>query len=198
MHRRNHQRRRGAAAVEFGIVTLFFVAPLMIEVWEVGRMVQVQQIVSEAAREGARLASQGYTIQSNGAETQIHASTGTPNVTTTVYQYMYAAGLTNLTATNTGLATDITVTFTFTSPRTSAYIPLATDPAGTSWPTGSYPTDPCYGNQNETFSVNVSVPWKEVRWVNLGFIEPASINYTANWQMMVDAPFTVNVNMPQW
>src|SRR4051812_24034582 len=50
--------RLGAATVEFA-----FLAPLLLVVvlgiWELGRMVEVQQIISNAAREGGRQASTG-------------------------------------------------------------------------------------------------------------------------------------------
>lgn len=50
--------RRGAAAVEFAIVMPLFVT-LMLGIWEVARMVHVQQVVSSAAREGGRQAAAG-------------------------------------------------------------------------------------------------------------------------------------------
>ena len=55
---RRRGERRGAAAVEFAIVAVFL-APLLIGVWEVGRMVEVQQYLSNAVREGGRQASTG-------------------------------------------------------------------------------------------------------------------------------------------
>lgn len=55
---RTSQRRHGAAAVEFAII-LPFLLLLLLGIWEVGRIVQVKQIVSNAAREGARAASTG-------------------------------------------------------------------------------------------------------------------------------------------
>ena len=49
------RRRRGAAAVEFAIVApLFFM--LVLGMIEIGRMVMVQQIITNASREGARVA----------------------------------------------------------------------------------------------------------------------------------------------
>jgi Flp pilus assembly protein TadG len=50
--------RHGAAAIEFAVV-IILLAPLLIGVWEVGRLVEVQQILSNAAREGGRQASTG-------------------------------------------------------------------------------------------------------------------------------------------
>jgi Flp pilus assembly protein TadG len=57
----NHRpccRRRGAAAVEFALV-LPFLLVLVVGIWELGRMVEVQQILSNAAREAGRQASTG-------------------------------------------------------------------------------------------------------------------------------------------
>jgi Flp pilus assembly protein TadG len=50
--------RRGTAAVEFAL-TLPLLLLIVLGIWEVGRMVQVQQIVSNAAREGGRQAASG-------------------------------------------------------------------------------------------------------------------------------------------
>jgi hypothetical protein len=50
------RRGRGAAAVEFALVLPFLVL-LLVGVWEVGRMIQLQQILANAAREGAREAA---------------------------------------------------------------------------------------------------------------------------------------------
>lgn len=56
---RNPRRsRRGAAAVEFAVVLLFLV-PLLMGLWEVGRLVEVEQHLNNAVREGARQASTG-------------------------------------------------------------------------------------------------------------------------------------------
>jgi Flp pilus assembly protein TadG len=166
------------AAVELALVSLLFVVPLLIGVWEVGRLIQVQQIVANGAREGARLAAQGYTVNSTGAPTQIYASSsgGTPNVHDAVWAYLIGAGFTNLSS------TDVTVTFTFTAPRSD----------------GTTPTDPYQGERNEPFTVYVSIPWSKVQWVNLGVVNPTSVSFTVSWEMLMDDPFTVNANIPTW
>ena len=163
--------RVGVAAVEMGWTFAVFVVPLMIGIWEVGRMVQVQQIVSNAAREGARLASQGSTLRSDGTITQIHASTGTPNVRDVVFQYLLASGLSNL------QLSDVTVTFAFT---------------------GGSGSEPYQGVKNQPFEVTVSVNWDKVRWVNLGFIRPQQLTFKVAWRMLVDDPFGVNVDLPSF
>lgn len=76
---RGRQRRRGVAAVEFAFVLSLLLLPLLVGIWEVGRMVQMQQVLTNAAREGARQAATGqYT---NG------------QVQTIVTQYLQVAGV---------------------------------------------------------------------------------------------------------
>ncbi len=190
---RKPSTRRGVAAVEMALVTMLFIAPMMIAVWELGRLIEVQQIVSSSAREGARVAAQGFTVNSTGSPTQIKVSSGYPNVTDTVYTYLTSAGLSNL------QKSDITVTFAFTTARTTDYIPSSSDPVGTSYPAGSYPPEPCYGEKNEKFTVTVKInDWGKVRWVNLGLIRPTDVQFTVTWQMLTDDAFTVNTTLPTW
>jgi Flp pilus assembly protein TadG len=72
--------RRGVAAVELALVLplLFF---FLLGAWEVGRLVQINQIVSNAAREGARQASTGTITYDQ--------------VNTVVINYLTSAGITN-------------------------------------------------------------------------------------------------------
>ncbi len=51
--------RRGALAVEAAVV-LPVLLIMMLGLWEVGRIIQLQQILTNSAREGARLAAGGY------------------------------------------------------------------------------------------------------------------------------------------
>ena len=83
------KHRRGAAAVE-AVFLMPIILTLMLGVWEVGRMIQVSQILANAAREGARVAAGGYV---NG--TAVTVST----VQTEVQNYLTAAGLPSAAAT---------------------------------------------------------------------------------------------------
>ena len=56
---RRSARRDGAVAVEFAIVLVLVLIPMILGVWEVGRLVEAQQTLSNAAREGGRQASTG-------------------------------------------------------------------------------------------------------------------------------------------
>lgn len=56
--KKNQRHRPGVAIVEFA-VTFPILLVLILGIWELGRMIQVQQVVNNAAREGARQASTG-------------------------------------------------------------------------------------------------------------------------------------------
>jgi len=170
MPRLNQSSRRAAASVELAFVVLFVFIPVLFGIWEAGRVIHVQQIVSNSAREGARLAAQGYTINSTGSPTQITAG----NVKDAVYQYLVTAGFTNL------QPKDVAVTFAFTAPRAD----------------GTTPTDPYLGEKNEPFTVKVSIPWAKVRWIDVGLIRPTEVTFTVTWQMLTDDAFTVNQSIP--
>ena len=173
-------RRRGVAAIELGFVTMLFVAPMIVAIWEVGRLIHVQQVVANSAREGARLAAQGFTIKSDGTTVQIHKTTGSPNVKDVVCDYLKAAGFTHLTP------ADVTVTFAFITPK---LVPPNV---------GSIPAEPWMGEKGQTFTVSVSVPWSKVRWIDMWILQPTEVTFTVTWRMMIDDAFTINETLPEW
>ena len=76
---RTRQRRRGAAATEFAIVLpIFFL--LIVGILEFGRMIMVQQVLTNAAREGARLACIDGSTES-GVQTAVSAFLANASVT---------------------------------------------------------------------------------------------------------------------
>jgi Flp pilus assembly protein TadG len=174
MLRRSSRTRAGVAAVEVAVITAFFLVPLLLGVWEVGRLVQVQQIVSNSARAGARLAAQGYTINSSGSTTQVMVTPPAPDVTDAVYQYLLAAGLTNL------QPSDVTVQFQFLPPNSNGA------------------TQPYQGVKGQPFTVTVTIPWNKVQWFSVGLVNPSTVTYVVYWQMLVDDPFTVDSTLPTW
>ena len=174
--------RSGTAAVEFAAVLTFVLVPMMIGLWEMGRVVQVQQIVAASAREGARLAAQANTINSSGNSTQIMASVWPanplyiPNVKAAVMQYLSGCGLSQL------AWADVTVAFAFTSGNTAL-------------------TDPYQGAKGQKFNVTVTLnqaALDKCLWTALGLVKPSSVAYTASWQIMVDDPFSIDSNLPTW
>lgn len=174
--RANHLRHPGGAAVEFAVVLTLVLMPTLIGVWEVGRLVQVQQIVASSAREGARLAAQAVTITPEGQRTEIMTTTGTPNVKRTVYQYLVLNGLPTL------LESDVQVDFKFTTGL------QATNPSA----------NPYQGVKGDRFEVTVTIPFSKVKWVNLGLVNPQYVMFTVDWTMLVDDPFVINPNLPAW
>ena len=51
MIRQRKSSRPAVAAIELALVTAGILIPLMFGVWEIGRMIQVKQIMSNSARE---------------------------------------------------------------------------------------------------------------------------------------------------
>ena len=174
--------RSGAAAVEAAIV-LSVLFPILFGVWELSRLVHVQQIVSNGVREGCRVAAQAVTIREDGTQIQILTAVdppaagvvGTPNVKASVVQTLYGAGLTNL------RWADVTVTFAFTNSPTGAVLNA---------------TQPYQGIKNQRFRVSVSIPYEKVQWTNLGIVNPSTVSYSAEWSMLVDDQFSLNTTIP--
>jgi Flp pilus assembly protein TadG len=67
--RRKRAERRGTAAVEF-VVVLPFLVPLLIGLWEVGRLVEVMQVLNNAARDGGRQIATGN-VSISTAQTEV-------------------------------------------------------------------------------------------------------------------------------
>ncbi len=176
LYQAGNKRRAGVATVEAAVVLALLLVPVIIGVWEVGRLVYAQQVVITAAREGARLASQGRVINRLGTPTEISFDSGTPNIKDTVYQALVTGGLSGLSR------SDVTIHFGFDGETPSA----------------SPSRNPFEGIKNEKFRVFVSVPWDKVRWINLGLVNPTTVQYTVDWQMLVDDPFTFNSEVPKW
>jgi Flp pilus assembly protein TadG len=82
---RNHRGRgrRGVVAVEAALV-LTVVVPLMLGVWQVGRMVEVSRILQDAANTGARIAAGGNSCGTPATVAVVQAA---------VQNYLTAAGL---------------------------------------------------------------------------------------------------------
>jgi Flp pilus assembly protein TadG len=162
-------RRHGAAAVEMAMVLPLLVW-LLVGVWEVGRMVEVQQIISNAAREGARQAATG---QFTNAQ-----------VEQVVANYLQVAGIptTNLNTTgNTGIQT-ITGT---------AQVKMVTDLTNPSY-------DVSQAGYLDQIQVTVQIPFQDVKWSVLNLITQSSttMKATVTWYTMVDKPYPIPPEPP--
>ena len=184
--RRRPSCRRAVAAVELAFMLPFLLA-ILIGVWELGRIIHVQQLLVTAARDGARLAAQGTIINTTGAYTFIRYQANSPApaspvtkanpadtppyVEDTIRDSLIGAGITDLTG--------VQISFGFTEGDTSRVAPFQ-------------------GLKNERFKVRVSLPYNNVRWTNLSMFAPNTLTVEVYWQMMVDDPFTLNTVMPGW
>jgi Flp pilus assembly protein TadG len=88
---RRSQPRRGIVTVEFALVAPLIIT-LLLGVWEVGRMVQVMQVLHNAAREGARQASTATVpLTDIKANVQTYIQNAEPGiVNVTGYDLLYA------------------------------------------------------------------------------------------------------------
>jgi Flp pilus assembly protein TadG len=154
-----------------------FILPLLLTLltglWQAGRIIQVSELLNNAAREGARMASQSEIIAPIGGFTFIHTSTGIPNVQDTVREYLFNAGVVNSTTVN-----DVQVTFQFLTGDTTR-------------------TDPYQGNQGDTFQVTATLPLQDINWTPFS-MAGSSLRAQVTWVIMVDSAFTVNTTIPGW
>ncbi len=166
------RHRSGVAAVEAAFLIPVLLI-LMVGLWQVGRIVQVSELLNNAAREGARLASQSEIIAPVGGFTYIHTSTGIPNVQDTVREYLFNAGVVNSTTVN-----DVQVAFKFLTGDTTR-------------------TDPYQGNQGDTFQVTATLPLQDVNWTPFS-MAGYTLQAQVTWAILVDSTFTVNTTIPGW
>lgn len=165
-------RRRGVAVVELAVV-LPLLLLVLIGIWELGRIINVQITLNDAAREAARLGAQANMVNTFGNYTQVRFGTGAPDIDGTVRAYLRAAGITN--------QTGLVIEFQFVEPAVSA--PDA---------------DPYTGVKNQRFRVRIQLPYDNVRWTTLSLINPTTLTAETYWQCLVDDPFTVNTTLPGW
>jgi len=157
---------------------IFFV--LIVGTWEVGRLVELQQLVNSAAREGGRQASSGKytTTQVQGVVTTylsnaglpITDSNGNPNVTVT--------------------AVDVTAGNIPLNP--SSYNGNVLPQMDHVRVTVAYPMD------NARYLTSGGFTTKNYGFVGFGTFVPAGslINASADWYVMSDVPITVPTTIP--
>jgi len=151
--RRATVRRRGVAAVEAALL-LPLALMLMLGTWELGRLIQVSQVLENAAREGGRAASTGQNTNSQVQQTVLNylQNAGLPSTSATVT-------ITDLTTPGTDCseATEldqlqIKVTLPFTAVRWSAAT-LVTNRSTTLQATTVY-----YSSNGASYPTSISVP----------------------------------------
>jgi Flp pilus assembly protein TadG len=197
-------RRRGAAVVEFAIL----IGPMLLLLagtWEVGRFIEAQQILTNAAREGVRLAVTGQNTDSYGNPLQqgdvfaaaspagsgnfnqvgsnyVQVPNGTGNYVLSVPDSVKAVVKNYIT--NAGLDTSTMLN--------NAVSVLNLTQGNSYWqaPTNTGQTG---SSQNDHLRVSVTFPADKIRWVFLpGIINlGSSLTATVDWQSVEDIPITV-------
>jgi len=191
-HSPGSRRRLASAAVELA-VCLVPITVLLVGILEMGRCVQVSQVLTNAAREGARLAAQGVNVQTTGNFVYIYtdpSSTLVPNtnpryVSDLVKEYLTAAGVTN--------TTGLRVEFKFLLP---AAVPPTIMTVGTT--DDSSRTDPWQGTKNDAFRLLVGLPYKNFQWTTINWFNINELVHEVRWGMAVDDPLMVNTTIPGW
>ena len=157
--------RRGVAATEAAFVLPLLVL-LMMGVWEVGRMVEVNQLLTNAVREGARLAAGG---------TQNNTPVTVAMVQAEVQNYMTAAGLPSAAVTGSTVSLTNKSSNTWTDPSSAS--PLDWYQVSVTIPSGS-----AYN----------SLRWGLISTIT----GMTSITVTTNWYSANDAALTVSTTLP--
>jgi len=177
--------RSGAAAVEFAVCSPL-ICLLLLGLWEIGRVTEVQNVMWNSAREGARDASMGQVnlqgvagnllIYLQGAEPtafgQGHTTTLiSPVVTLPANTYGYTCW------DNTANRELFTMTFTDLS--------------------NSSVTDPTGMSQLDRYQLGVQTPYSSIGWLPVAHVTGMTRLYVAvNWASMVDSPFQITPDLP--
>lgn len=185
--------RAGIAIVETAILLLPLFIFTLFGVWEVGRLLQTHQIVSNAAREGARQASTGQRTSTGSSLLWPELPNNQPfEVQKSVENYLRNAGL-KLNDPITG-NTIYTVSVQNVSKGLTSDYPTNTPPAAD--PITSSVQD--INNGNDVLLVTVTYPYSMVKWSPGQFFVPANrmITVTTKWYSLKDIPIVVDTSIP--
>jgi Flp pilus assembly protein TadG len=178
-------RRRGVAAVEFAVcLPALFV--ILYGLWEVGRITQVQNVMWNSAREGARDASGGQVdLQGVANNVLLYLQSADPTAFGGGHTVTAIAPVMTLPANTYGYTMwDTTAnrelfTITFTDITTTT----VTDPTGM--------------QQLDHYQIGIQVPYTNIGWVPVARITGRSRLYVAvDWASLVDAPFQIAPYLP--
>jgi Flp pilus assembly protein TadG len=190
VHARRRERRHGIAAVEVAVVLPVLVA-ILLGVWEVGRLLMVQNILDNAAREGARLTATAAFFASNNHTDPTNSQTITLNPPSTngdyevqkrVLLYLSSAGLNTASAvikvenlgqdgvTGSGGGSK---NWSYTYPVPTANTNTGSDPAAAA-------------NQLDHVRVTITIPFGSVRYAPTSLFISPNLTMTAvsNWYSM--------------
>ena len=177
--------RHGAAAVEFA-VCLPLMCLVLTGLWEVGRIVQVSEVMWNSAREAARDASLGQDVlQTVTTNLLIYLQDAEPTAFGQGHTTSVIAPVISLPANTTGYTCwDTTANRElFTMTFTDLTQPSVTDPTGMS--------------QLDVYQICVQVPYSSIRLSSVAQVTSMSrLSVTVVWASMVDSPFQITPYLP--
>ena len=180
-----YRLRRGLAATEFG-VSMPVIVLLMAGLWEVGRIVEVQQVMWNSAREASRDASLGQdNLQAVATNLLNYLQGAEPTAFGNGHATSMIAPVVPLPANTTGYtcwdntANRELFTLTFTDMSNTN----VTDPTGMS--------------QLDVYQIGVQAPYSSFRWSPLPQITGMNrVSVAVVWVSMVDSPFEIANSLP--
>ena len=197
LHRKDQRPlRSGVAAVEMAVVLVpMFI--LLVGTLEVGRMIHVTQILSNAARDAGRMASQGQVVffdpsaggfRYSQVYTYPQALTPPPlNLADRVREYLNNNGINATGVPNTDLVTYVN--------NGQASPPPLPDPPPNPLPD---PTQPWGAVKGDRLSVTVRIPYSRVRWTPMTLMNPNLLSATTDFYCNQDNFFQVISVPPDW
>jgi hypothetical protein len=175
-----HQRRRGAATVEFAVV-LPLLCLFLAGIWEMGRFVEATHVLTMAAREGARYASIGQYTTATAGTIQISLGSGVTGAPYNTVSYVVEEYLKRM-----GYTTTTPGSFKVEFANKDAPLLL----------------QPYQATKGQMIHVRVRLNFSDVRWSLTNIVAPGSwvINSgdyldQGTWASMEDEPFTLNADI---
>jgi Flp pilus assembly protein TadG len=177
--------RRAAAVVEFALC-LPLLLLILLGLWEVGRITEVEAVMWNGAREAGRDASLGQeNLQSVASDMVVYLQAAEPTAFGQGHATSLIAPVVSLPANTTGYTCwDNTANRElFTITFTDLTNPTVTDPTAMA--------------QLDIYQVGIQVPYGSVGWLPSAQITGISrLNATVTWTAMVDSPFQIAPSLP--
>ena len=200
-----------------------FLLTALLGLWEVGRMVQVQNLAANAAREGGRQAAAGINnnaticqnvvndLVMNGLSNISYTSvSGSTTSGSNVVSVPSTTGLSpGQTITGTGIPTGTTIvsvnngsnqiTLSQNATATGSGVSMIGSNISVTLTnaTNASRSNPQTANQLDQFNMTVTIPYSVIRWSVVAQITPTTaISVTATWYSMMDTPCSINTTIP--
>jgi Flp pilus assembly protein TadG len=177
--------RRGAAAVEFALC-LPLIVLLLLGCWEVGRMVEVNQVMWNSAREAARDGSLGQdNLQTVANNLLTYLQSAEPTAFPSSHSTSMISPVVTLPANTTGY------TCWDTTANRELFTVTFTDLTNTTI------TDPTLMSQLDLYQIGVQVPYATIGWTAVPQVTGMTrMNVVVTWASMVDSPFQITPSLP--